>query len=667
MEGITDNIFWIKDKRVSQDAIHPYTEAEKSIPIIIDNGSYMCRVGWATDAEPRLVFRNCYAKQRKDRGKKNSTNDSEILVANDISNIEAVRFQLKSQYDENIVTHFEAQELMFDYIFTHLGVNTPTVNHPIVITEALANPHFSRQCMSELLFECYGVTNVSYCVDGLLSFHLNTKAEDGVVINIGNCSTYIMPILNGFVVTANSRRIRIGGQHLVRYLWRWLQLKYPQHLNAITLSRAENILYSNMHISENYMSELSNWADPDYFDKNVTKIQLPFSAQPVTTLSAEQLKERKREAAKRLADVNAKKREERLEEDEQELARLVELEEAMEEFTPDEAEYQHALDEAQVNTLQELQTKTSALRQRIEKLKLKIQQANTLIKDDEIEEPKPKRVNLSIPSDAEEREKCLEGIKQQWRDIHARKTARKNRRQEMAKRRTAASQERMRIISQLAKREKKEDNFGMRDEDWDVYKAINKDSGGSDSEEDDEKLQELETILKHHSPEFLGETTTKPISIAENYQLLLSIEKIRIGELLFQPSMYGIEQGGISSCLEYVLNLHSEEEQSRLVNNVFVTGATAKIPGLKKRLEKDLLTMRPFQSNFNVYVAKDPELDPWLGARAFSTEILENGMSEEEYKSLGGGFLKKHKFGNEYWTPEIPPQTVVPEVPKSGQ
>lgn len=47
-------------------------------------------------------------------------------------------------------------------------------------------------------------------------------------------------------------------------------------------------------------------------------------------------------------------------------------------------------------------------------------------------------------------------------------------RQEMAKRRTAASQERMRIISQLAKREKKEDNFGMRDEDWDVYKAINK-------------------------------------------------------------------------------------------------------------------------------------------------------------------------------------------------
>jgi len=44
----------------------------------------------------------------------------------------------------------------------------------------------------------------------------------------------------------------------------------------------------------------------------------------------------------------------------------------------------------------------------------------------------------------------------------------------MAKRRTAAAQERMRLISQLARKEKRDDNFGMRDEDWDVYKAINK-------------------------------------------------------------------------------------------------------------------------------------------------------------------------------------------------
>lgn len=42
----------------------------------------------------------------------------------------------------------------------------------------------------------------------------------------------------------------------------------------------------------------------------------------------------------------------------------------------------------------------------------------------------------------------------------------------MVKRRTPAAMERMRIISKLAKNE--EDDFGLRDEDWDVYKTINK-------------------------------------------------------------------------------------------------------------------------------------------------------------------------------------------------
>lgn len=45
----------------------------------------------------------------------------------------------------------------------------------------------------------------------------------------------------------------------------------------------------------------------------------------------------------------------------------------------------------------------------------------------------------------------------------------------MAKRRTAAGQERMRLISQLARKEKGNDDFGMRDEDWDIYKTISKD------------------------------------------------------------------------------------------------------------------------------------------------------------------------------------------------
>lgn len=71
----------------------------------------------------------------------------------------------------------------------------------------------------------------------------------------------------------------------------------------------------------------------------------------------------------------------------------------------------------------------------------------------------------------------LNDIYKKRQDIIDKKALRKQRRQDMAKRGTAASLERMRLISQLARKDKRDDDFGSRDEDWDVYKVINKVSG----------------------------------------------------------------------------------------------------------------------------------------------------------------------------------------------
>ena len=68
-------------------------------------------------------------------------------------------------------------------------------------------------------------------------------------------------------------------------------------------------------------------------------------------------------------------------------------------------------------------------------------------------------------------------------EILSRRRERQQRRQELTKRKSAAAQERMRILSMLAKSgnsgpgKKKEDTFGMKDEDWDIYKAVSKVSG----------------------------------------------------------------------------------------------------------------------------------------------------------------------------------------------
>lgn len=161
-------IYEFKDVKTTPDPIQEYSSTLKNsqLPLIIDNGkkifpsfwnvvnfliilgSYQCRVGWMNQENPCLTFKSVIAKPRKERNKKDGEPSvtPQIQVGNDITNLEAVRFQLKTQFDRNVVTHFEAQEHIFDYTFTHLGINNEgCVPHPIVITEAFLNPNYSRQ------------------------------------------------------------------------------------------------------------------------------------------------------------------------------------------------------------------------------------------------------------------------------------------------------------------------------------------------------------------------------------------------------------------------------------------------------------------------------------------------------------------------------------------
>ena len=102
-------------------------------------------------------------------------------------------------------------------------------------------------------------------------------------------------------------------------------------------------------------------------------------------------------------------------------------------------------------------------------------------------------------------------------DIIEKKSNRNKRRQEMAKRHTVASQERMRIISLLASNEKGSDEFGKDDKDWDVYKKISH-GNESDSDVENEKLLEYDNIMKYHHAVIAKEKDTIE-NTAELYQV----------------------------------------------------------------------------------------------------------------------------------------------------
>jgi len=120
--------------------------------------------------------------------------------------------------------------------------------------------------------------------------------------------------------------------------------------------------------------------------------------------------------------------------------------------------------------------------------------------------------------------------------------------------------------------------------------------------------------------------------------------------------MMGIGEAGLAETIDYVLKLFPAADQQRLVDNIFLTGGIANIPGLQERLNRELMEIRPFQSSYKVKMAKNPSLDAWNGARKFATtgnSLQKHQITRANYDEMGGEYIKECFASNKYFaTPE---------------
>jgi len=98
-----------------------------------------------------------------------------------------------------------------------LGIYDNAVNFPVLMTEAFVNPNYSWSMVSELLFECYQIPKLTYCVDFLLSLYYNQIMTlkhvplTGLIISSSNSVSHVVPVIEGKTLTEISKRISLGG------------------------------------------------------------------------------------------------------------------------------------------------------------------------------------------------------------------------------------------------------------------------------------------------------------------------------------------------------------------------------------------------------------------------------------------------------------------------
>lgn len=171
--------------------------------------------------------------------------------------------------------------------------------------------------------------------------------------------------------------------------------------------------------------------------------------------------------------------------------------------------------------------------------------------------------------------------------------------------------------------------------------------GDSDSEAENEKLLELEEIIRSHEPLETDDTNAP----AESHQLHIGIERYRAPELIFKPYMQGCPEAGLNEIIAYVLSLFSNDEQTRLASNVVLTGGLANLPGMQERIQANLVAVRPFQSYSRVVVMEEPSLGAWEGMRRFceaGEEFKRAGFTRSDYEEKGGDYFRMHRMSNLY-------------------
>eukprot|EP00249_Psilotum_nudum_P017779 c26484_g1_i2 orf=45-2201(+) len=690
--------------------------------IVIDNGAFFCRVGWAGESSPRLLFRNALHRPRlKLSGELvNIVGDYDPALA---KFFDFTRSSYRSAFDGNVVYQFETMECILDYAFDQMGVDNMQVGHPILLTECPCNPLYSRSKMAELLFETYSIPSIAFGVDGIFSYNYNQRLgiceADGLAICSGYTTTHAIPIINGEPILEACCRTNVGGFQVTDYLKRLLSLQYPHHIGSLSWEKVEELKVEHSYVAQDFASELRSFQEGAA--EKISCWQLPWIPPPPEEQASEEELARKaaikEKQSQRLREMAAAKRSFKIADLEIEIQGLEQLLCGLDNSINEQNNY--LLMEAGYTSRQDVEAAISKASLALRKAKgepVKIEkesekESEALISEKyplldipnemlTVEQLKEKKKQLFLKSTSEGRarakqrrheeelqrgrehqleeerrllnpEQYLQDLRGRQAELAAKVEQRKKQKRSSAssfsivsslasttsgrsERLNAAQKERMKLLTTAAfDRGKDEDTFGMRDEDWQLYKRMGKDNDEDSEPDEDElelarlngRLQELDPLFNPSVFQQTADARQNRSLTAEDFQILLGTERFRCPEILFQPHIIGIDQAGLNEMIGISMRRLAKgwvEQVAR--GTILLTGGNTLYNGLDARLHAELRKNRPEGSDLKILKASDPLLDAWRGASTYAASPLSGDFffTKIDYEERGEDWLRKY-------------------------
>ena len=229
--------------------------------VVIDNGAYTIKGGFAGHDDPQSVLPNCTAKSRR---------SARVHVADQCENYSATgdfsQLHYSRPFERGYLNDWEAQTQVWDHLFSEKYLDIDPKDNSLMVTEPVLNPRRLREQMNEVVFESYEFQSF-YCATGPRlagNFYALEHPQSAfnksycrLIVDSGYSFSHVIPVFDGFNIDAGIKRVDIGGKALTNY---FKQIVSYRQFNVMDETYVMNQAKETVaHVSLNYSADLERF------------------------------------------------------------------------------------------------------------------------------------------------------------------------------------------------------------------------------------------------------------------------------------------------------------------------------------------------------------------------------------------------------------------------